>query len=118
MQLHGLADALRHELPDGSLTPYDPVAPETLERLKCGIEQLVAPLSDCGAFCEDLIVELQNTHLGGVFKRRIAHRVPLDSSHKVIRLDDYGELKAWIKTTPWDQNNRRVEADFKAKITE
>jgi len=108
--------ALQHELPNGMLSEYVPLSLTELENLSESVNEITDPLSDCIAFCEDLIVELQNAHLGDVFKRRIAHRVPLDPSRKVIRLDDYDKLKAWIETTEWEKNNRRVEAEFKAKM--
>lgn len=110
--------ALQHKLPNGMLSEYVPLNLTELENLGESVNALTEPLSDCIAFCQDLIVELQNAHLGDVFERRVAHRVPLDPSRKVIRLEDYDDLKAWIGTTPWEKNNRRVEAEFKAKMLE
>jgi hypothetical protein len=111
-----LMRALPHQFPDGRLAPYEPVSPETLERLKSGIDQLAAPLLDCSAFCEDLIVELQNTHLGEVFESRLSHRVPQDPSKLVIKLDDHVKIRQWIRSTPWDLNNRRIEAAVQANL--
>lgn len=111
-----LMRALPHKFPDGRSAPYDPVAPETLERLKSRIERLAAPLSDCSAFCEDLIIELQNTHLGEVFGARLSHRAPTDPDRIVIKLEEHERVRRWIETTPWEINNRRIEAEVTAKL--
>lgn len=111
-----LMRALPHQLPDGRIAPYDPIAPETLERLKSRIDRLVAPLSDCSAFCEDLIIELQNTHLGEVFEARLSHRVPQDPSRIVIKLEEHEKIRQWIETTAWEIDNRRIEAQVSEKM--
>lgn len=111
-----LLQGLQHELPDGSLSTYMPLRDKQLENLDQSIRAIDEPLQDCIGFCEDLIVELQNAHLGDLFKAKLVHRVPLDPSRVVLRLDDHEKLMAWIATTPWERNNRRIEAEFKAKL--
>lgn len=91
---------------------------QAFEDLKKGFATATDPLSDCAAFCEDLIVELQNVHLGDVFNTKLAHRVPGDPSRVVLRLDDHESLAAWLETTPWEQNNKLVEARFAASLSE
>lgn len=110
--------ALQHELPGGALSGYVPLSSHDFENLSQSINEIGDILGECSAFCDDLIVELQNAHLGDVFEHRVDHRVPLDPSRVVIRLDDYDKLMAWIETTPWEKNNQGIEADFKAKMIE
>lgn len=113
-----LLTALPQELPNGTPINYAPLDEPSFEDLKKGFAAVIVPLSDCVAFCEDLIVELQNVHLGDVFETKLPHRVPPDPSRVVLRLDDHESLAAWIETTPWERNNKEAEARFEASLLE
>lgn len=109
-----LMQSLQHQFPDGTLSVYETPSQQAFEQLQFSIAALADPLIDCGAFCEDLIVELQNAHLGEVFDTKLAHREPEDPSRIVLRLDKYEELMAWVETTPWEQKNREIEAQARS----
>ena len=74
------------------------------------------PLYDLTSFANDLILELQNLHLGDVFGERNDHRVPLDPRKTVLRIDRHEEIAKWLEETPWEAENRKVEARVRAGL--
>lgn len=95
--------------PDGGVFPYMPPDPKTLAGIKDAVDQAAEAHWDMSAWMEDFVVEIQNLMLGEVLGTTVTHRVPADPRERVIRLDDFDEIQAWLATQPFAVKQREIE---------
>lgn len=104
------------QLPDGNIFPYTPPTVQHAAVIKQLCEQFISALDDAVMNTEDFIVELQNTLLGDLFGKKVAHRTPLDPSKRVITLERADELEKWFASTDWGREMARIEAETAARF--
>lgn len=104
------------QLPDGNIFPYTPPTVSHAAVIKQLCERYISALDDAVMYTEDFIVELQNTLLGDLFGKKVAHRIPLDPSKKVVTLEQADELEQWFASTDWEREVARIEAETTARL--
>ncbi len=105
------------QLPDSSIFPYTPPSVQHAAVIKQLCERFITALDDAVMYTEDFLVELQNTLLGDLFAKQVAHRKPLDPTKKVITLDNADDLDRWFAaSTDWGKEMARVEAEVTAQL--
>jgi hypothetical protein len=86
--------------------PHQPIARESLERLRRLASAYLEARDELHCYLHDLIVEAQNQLLSSLFRRRVAIRVPLDDNHKVITESRRKSLLHYFHNeTAWGQAN-------------
>lgn len=94
----------------GKTLAYRPPNVETAQALYEVAETVNNVLADVGAYCEDLLAELQNLLVGDLFGTTVEARQPTDPACKVIQLDNANELENWfLENTPWGEKIRSFE---------
>ena len=111
-----LVTSLPHRLPTGELSKYQVPTDESQAKLESKIAEIIETLADCTAFANDLILELQNVHLGDTFGRREDYRVPLDDRKIVLRLDRQEQIQIWVDDSPWGKECDAIEAETRKRL--
>jgi len=106
-----LMDALPIESVDGQLFPYELPSLERFREIEELFSQVSTILNNITAWVEDFLVEIQNLMLGDMFKMPVAHRKPIDPNQRVIKLDSFDAINAWLEITPWGKERARAEGE-------
>lgn len=89
--------------PLGGTFPYEPPGKDRIAEIDKVVDHLVTVLCDLTAYCDDFVVEMQNTLLGDVFNAKVTKRVPVDPARRAICLEDFEDLQAWLSQSKWGQ---------------
>lgn len=104
------APAFPIDTPNGETLPYAPPPEEAAAQLYAQAEKVNEILVNVGAYCEDLLVELQNALLGDLFGTEIEARKPNDPNCKVIRLKAHDELEKWFgENSEWGKQLQKYQ---------
>jgi hypothetical protein len=105
--------------PAPGIGPPPPVPKLVLSDVKTASTQVIDAASKLSAWVADFQLEMQAFALSGLFKNRVAHRVPLDPDYFVIRLDQAKALTEYFETrTAWGREIVAINARTKAIIAQ
>lgn len=101
--------------PQAGIFEYKP--PTDNKTLITLTQDLIENLFDSTSYSADFDVEMQNLLLSDLFGRTTPHRIPLDKSHRVIRLENFEELNAYFLTdTDWGRMCNEVDKNVKERL--
>lgn len=98
-----------------------PLSEQQLNELRTLAGKYRAALEDVASYTFDLLIEVQNNLLSGLFQNPVSPREPLDKSHKVVSSDPgtRDELVRYFEQeTAWGQHKAELEAEVRGALEE
>lgn len=102
--------AIPTDNPAGGVFPYTAPSICTANQVSEVCSQGLSAVADGQCVAADFQVEMQNLLAADLFGHTVEHRVPLDPKHKVFRLKDAEEQRAWLAAeTDWGKECTMVD---------